>query len=305
MLLERTVSWNEIGTEVTGTNRNVEDILSQANLDYSVEKTDIFTKIGNYDVKIDGKQAVVRNDGKIYGVVSDKYTPIQNVDAFDFIKNIDENIEFVKAGETKAGLIYLIGKLQEKKILGDEFTPYVIFQNGHNGLYSLKMAICPLRIVCQNQFNMAFKESNSTFNIKHSRNIESKVRTAAESLAQFNHYMTVFEQKAEKFALQGVNEERLQMFLNFMFPVDENATDRIKRNVEESKHDFLQAYNSDDNSNFRGTAWGLLNGLTDYITHSTYKRKVDDVGEKKFIDTIVDAKMLNNATNYINQMLVC
>lgn len=293
----RTTTWSNIGTTVNTT--DFSEMMKQAHLDYIVEAKDTFVKIDDKDVKIPGRKTIVRNDGHIYGVLSENYKPVQNVDAFDFINYIDEDIKFVKAGETYNGMVYIIGELNPVNILGDEFIPHVIFQNSHNGGFSLATSICPLRIVCQNQFNIAFKESNSTFKIKHTKNAEAKMAVAGETLKNISKYMKTFTEKAELFAAKNISDSQVTKFINFMFPEKDNMSDNALEKLNEEKTKFIKAYESDDNSNFKGSAWGLINGLTDYITHYEYKRKVDFPNEKRFIDTIAIGDQLNDSIRFL------
>jgi len=298
----RTSTWNSIGTDLNTTDFST--VLKDAHLDYTVKCQDVTTEINGEQIVIPGRKAIVRDDGHIYGVLSKNYTPIQNQTAFEFINDIDEDIKFVKAGETYNGLIYIIGELNKVNILGDEFIPHVIFRNSHNGGYSLATSICPLRVVCQNQFNLAFKESNSTFIIKHTINAENKMAIASDALKNISHYMKVFNEKAELFATQKIDEAKVTKFINFMFPINEEMTPKAIEQAEEQKTRFIKAYQSDDNLNFRGTAWGLINGLTDYITHKTYKRKVENADEKRFIDTICIGDKLNESMDFIKALSV-
>lgn len=298
----RTTTWNSIGTSMNES--DVSEVLKKAGLDYTVITSPVFTTFGDKQIKYPDKVITMReSDGHPYGIVSEKYVPMQNKDAFDFINFIDDDIKFVKAGETTSGLVYLIGELHEMNILGDKFKTHVIFQNSHNGRYQLAMTICPLRIVCQNQFNLSFKESNSTFLIRHTKNMESKLALAADTLSSISHYMKVFNEKAELFATQKITEGSITRFLNFMFPTDETMSEKTIEKVELEKARFLSAYNSDDNMNFRGSAWGLINGLTDYITHKEFKRKVENSGEKRFIETVLVANNLDNSINYIQSLV--
>lgn len=299
-MMTRTSTWANLGTNFNTTDFN--SVLTEASLDYEVKSQKLFTTVNGENITVPKKAAIVREDGYVYGVVSESYRPVQNKDAFDFINYIDEDITFKKAGETTSGLVYVIGELPEVNILGDTFIPHVIFQNSHNGLFSLATSICPLRIVCQNQFNLAFKESNSTFIIKHTKNVESKMAVAADTLKNVSNYMRLFTEKAEEFATQKLSESQVTSFINFMFPIKENMTDKAIEKLEDEKRTFIKAYNNEDNRNFIGSAWGLINGLTDYITHKEYKRKVEFADEKRFVDTILVGNTLNTSMEYLTAM---
>lgn len=302
MTMTRTSTWNNIGTTIN--TNDFSKVLSSAGLDYTVESKPVFTNFNNENIEIPNRKAIVRDDGHVYQVLSKNYTPIQNAEAFDFINYIDEDIHFVKAGETQSGLIYIIGELPEVNILGDKFIPHVIFQNSHNGKYPLATSICPLRIVCQNQFKIAFKQSNSTFVIRHTKNIASKMKMASETLENVSSYMKIFNEKAEMFSKKNVSESQITKFINFLFPITEDMSDKLIASVEEEKMKFIKAYKSEDNLNFKGSAWGLINGLTDYITHKDYKRKVEYKDEKKFVETILISNVVNNSVKYLESSLV-
>ena len=163
----RTATWQNIGVDVTGSS-NVSDVLKRANLDYTVHKEQMMTPSG---LIVPGRMATVatiNGQDTVLGDVSDKYSICQNSEAFDFVDNISDELTFEKAGQTDSGMVYIIASLPELKVLDDLIKPYVILQNSHNGRYSLKATITPLRIVCQNQFNYAFGHSQNNISIIHS-----------------------------------------------------------------------------------------------------------------------------------------
>ena len=174
----RTATWERIGTNVEKCN-NMEQVLQMSGLDYEVTKEPVFLDIGD-GTAVPNRFATVNSHGKIYDVVSDKFEVIQNRDAFDFVNYMGADLTFEKAGETASGMVYIIAKLPKVNILGDAFTPYVIFRNGFSGKYKITAAICPLRIVCQNQFNISFKETNNTVTIRHVANANAKLEEARE-----------------------------------------------------------------------------------------------------------------------------
>ena len=298
----RTSTWANIGTTLN--ENNIDDVLVKAGLDYTVTANPLYTTLNDKQIEVKSNRVIIKDNGDVCGVVSNKYVPMQNKDAFDFIHYINEDIKFVKAGETKTGLVYVIGELHEMNILGDAFKTHLIFQNSHNGKYQLAMSICPLRIICSNQFNLSFKKSNATYLIRHTKNVESRMAIASETLHKISDYMSSFKEKAELFAKQKVDSTQVTKFLNYMFPEKEGMTEKAIIKLEDEKAKFLRAYNAEDNQNFKGSAWGLLNGLTDYITHKEFKRKVELPDEKRFIETIVVANNLNSSMEYLQSLTV-
>lgn len=278
-LSTRTATWENIGTDVKECKNNLDEILRKANLDYTVITQPV--TVGNSDTPSDKWKAIVReSDGHVYNIAKQSYTVCQNREAFDFINELG-NVTIEKAGESQSGMIYIIGKLDSINVLGDEFTPYAIFQNSHNSDFALKTAIVPLRMVCQNQFSAAFGDANNTVTIKHTPGITSSLQDAKIIQQSSLDYMKEFARKAEFFATNKVNVNKA---IELLIPIKDDASERTANRLEEARSLLRTAYMADDNGNFRGTAWGILNAVTDYTTHSISPRSK---GESRFTSSIL------------------
>lgn len=296
--MARTATWNAVGTDVA-TCKSVGEVLIQSGLDYQVEKQPIY--LAN-NTLVPGKMATVRTDtNEPLGVVSKNYQIYQNADAFDFIGNI-EGIQFVKAGQTRTGMVYIIGKLADTTVLDDTFTPYVIFQTSHNGIYTVKATISPLRIVCQNQFAMSFRESNNTISIQHSSKLPQKIAQAQRLLNDTAVYMEAFGNTAEELATLKIDKNLgARRVIDAFFKTTQEMTERQLAAVERQKIAFLQAYHADDNANFTGTGWGLVNAFTDYTTHRE-RKKTKNAAESAFMNVTFDTHNLNNLIELIREV---
>lgn len=291
--MERTATWSKVGKSVEGC-KDMEQVLKASGLDYEVSKQPVYNwdSQGFYK-KIPNRFVTAREDGHTYDVVSDKFEIIQNRDAFDFVNFMGDELSFEKAGETANGMVYIIGKLPEVNILGDAFTPYVLFRNGFNGKVKITAAISPLRMVCQNQFNFAFKNAENTVTIRHVRNAESKLIEARETLKMCADYMSELNSLAESLATMKISKGRMEKITEMLFPLpDDTRINPFKRRtLEEARSAFLKAHEHEDNRNFRGTAWGLVNAYTDFVTHKEPAGKREDRFEGKFVTTTFKVSM--------------
>jgi phage/plasmid-like protein (TIGR03299 family) len=290
--VDRTTTWHAIGKSVEEC-KNMEQVLKASGLDYIVTKEPVYNFDGVNFAQIPNRFITTRSDGHTYDVVSDKYEVIQNRDAFDFVNYMGEEFKFEKAAETASGMVYIIGKLPDVNILGDAFTPHVIFRNGFDGKVKITAAISPLRMVCQNQFNFAFKNAANATTIRHVRNAESKLAEARETLRLSADYMEQLNLMAEHFAGMKMSKDRLERVVKYLFPIPEDtAINAFKRkNLEDNRAAFLKAHEAEDNANFRGTAWGLVNAYTDFITHKEPAGKRDNRFEGKFVNTTFKVSM--------------
>lgn len=287
--MNRTATWTKVGTDIRSA-KNYMEALHLSGLDYEVEKAPIF--LGNGLQVSDYFATKEVNSDRTFGIVGKDYTIIQNKEAFQFIDSIiPEGLEFVKAGETKKGT-FLITKLPSHYILGDEVTPYLILQNSHNGTTTLRSAICPLRIVCQNQFTRAFKEADNTISIRHSSSAELRMEEAKKVLQFSASYMDCFKKEAEEMATKKLSESQVESIVETYFYLPAEATQKKAESIQQKKQQFLTAYNAEDNQNFKGTAWGLVNAFTDYHTHQEPKKDTELSNNRKFLKVSLDTKPL-------------
>lgn len=294
--MPRTTTFANIGTDIGGL-KTSEEVLNAAGLNYNVVKQNMYLQdtSGNYFNYPDKKFTVVEGTNKVLGVVSSKYEVCQNRDAFSFIDYIGGDsvgFEYVKAGETQNGLVYIIAKIPNVTLMGDAITPYIIFQNSHDGLNSVKATICPLRIICQNQFNVSFRQSPNTVRIVHSSQMDRRILTAREMMRDVAEYMETFEDTAEHLATKHIQYDQVMNIFNEVFKYNpETMSARQLQNFEDARNDFMLCYNSDDNQNFKGTAWGVMNGAADYLTHHKSVRKTSP--DAVFVNTTLLATALN------------
>jgi phage/plasmid-like protein (TIGR03299 family) len=297
--MERTTTWSGVGTDVSQ-KTSVDEILQKACLDYTVTKEPVYLRDG---ILVPSRIATIKSETREpIGLVSDRYEIYQNADAFRFLEEIPD-IQFVRAGETYNGMVYIIGKLPTLKVLDDEFTPYVIFQTSHNGWFSLRATICPLRIVCQNQFAMSFKNMTNTISIQHSKRLEGRIMEAQQLLKDTAIYMQGFTNTAEELALLKITDTERSKICDAFFESAKAITERQKSSFEEKKSRFNLCYNDDDNGNFRGTAWGLVNALTDYETHKERKQtphSADTAFMQVTFDPSVMSRMLSIIRNTVH-----
>lgn len=297
--VDRTTTWHNIGKSVEGC-RNLETVLTASGLDYTVTKEPVLTQHGKI---IQNRFATTRStDGHVYEVVSDKFEIVQNRDAFNFVNYMGDDLQFEKAGETQNGMVYIIGKLPEVNILGDAFIPHVIFRNGFNAKIKITAAVCPLRIVCQNQFNFAFRDTQNTVTIRHVQSAERKLEEAREILKMTCDYMQELNKTAEQYAGIKLSSDTLDRLLEQMFPLQDvvNMNAFKRHQFEEQRAKFREAYLADDNSNFRGTAWGLINAYTDFITHKVPQGKSETKEEGKFMTTTFHPAFMNAIFQYMS-----
>lgn len=276
----RFVPWHGLGTPVEKAMTS-EEALELAGLNWEVKAEPVYA---NGLLIPDYKANIRQSDGTFLGMVGNRYQIIQNREAFDFTDSlVGEGCVYETAGSLDGGKrVFLLARLPEEKILGDEVCPYIAFTNGFNGYYSVKACITPVRVVCQNTLNLALDNASKVWTTKHTGNINSKLETAKETLGLAKDYMKKLDQTANVLAETKISDSEVEEVLNKIYPVAEDATDRMKQNVQDIKDGFYMCMISPDILKFRNTAWGVVQAASDFTTHTKPKNVRSNYEEKNF-----------------------
>ena len=283
MMYVREKPWHGLGTMVAEAPNSLE-ALRAAGLNWEVQPKQI--AIGETGELIPNAIANVRSsDGKVLGIVTDRYKIVQNTDAFAFTDTlIGGDVRYETAGSLNGGRkIWLLAKLPEAKVAGDKVDPYLCFTNTHDGSGAVKAFVTPIRVVCNNTLNLALRGAKRTWSVRHNGDINRKIAEARESLELAEKYMTALDISAQKMAEIKVDEAKLEAILTNLFnKPKEDASDREKRNFDQQMAQYYVCYAAPDIAQFKGTAWGAVNAMTDMVSHSAPLRAAANYAENNW-----------------------
>lgn len=251
---------------------NSQEALIAAGLDWDVEGRDIFTDNG---IKIEGYKANTRvTDDAILGIVSNRYSIVQNRDAFSFTDSLIGNgAVYETAGSLRGGKqVWMLAKTDQMKILGDDVDPYICFTNSHDGMGAVKCIMTPVRVVCNNTLSFALSSTRRSWSTRHIGDLSDNMSEAQRTLEIAGQYMEDLSKAADRLANTHLTDDEVKMVIDELFPVAEDATDRVKENIQSVKDGFMFCYLAPDIAKFRNTAWGVVNAASDFATHAAPKR---------------------------------
>lgn len=298
MFSVRQVPWHGLG-KVLENPPDSEEALIQAGLAWAVEKRPIFIENGRGMQEIPEQFATVRmTDNKVLGVVGKAYHVIQNMEAFRWTDSLlGEGCKYETAGSLREGRrVWLSAKLPEPlKVLGDDVDMYFVFSNSHDGSSCVRVAITPIRVVCQNTLTWGLKAAKRTWSIRHTQSLNGRLDEAAEALGLANRFSRRFMEDAERLADKKVSFEE---YIDKLLPMAEGESEgdsRAVQNLIEQRERIGQLYLVDDLKPFRGTAWGALQAVAEYVSHAEPKRKTETFRERRFEQLIDGHKFLSEA----------
>lgn len=283
MFSVREVPWHGLGTIIEEAPTS-KDAIELAGLNWEVLSNPIFDNRGK---EIQGFKANTRSsDNSVLGIVSNKYQIVQNSEAFEFTDNLiaTGDVRYETAGSLRDGKqVWLLAKLDTTKVVGDDVDPYICFTNTHDGTGAIKVCMTPIRVVCNNTLNVALRTAKRTWSTKHMGDMEYKMMEAKETLGLANEYMKKLDEQADIFANTKISDDEIEKVLNDLFPVDyQKDSERKINNIKELKDNFYICYMMPDIAKFRNTQWGVINAMSDMVTHMTPARKTETYQENNW-----------------------
>ena len=298
MMYVREKPWHGLGTKVEEAPTS-KDAIELAGLNWDVIPEPILDKNG---VVIDGYKANTRScDGRILGIVGNRYSIVQNAEAFDFTDSlIGEGLKYETAGSLRGGKqIWLLGKMPDRVIAGDKFEPYICFTNTHDGTGAVRCCMTPIRVVCNNTLNMALAGAKRAWSTVHRGDIKTRLDDARRTLELMDVYLNNFAMEAEILLNERMTSDEVVKVLDKMFPLKPDATERQKNTVHEQKMEIVSCLLAPDIAAFADTKWGFLNAVSDYVGHSDPIRQTKNWQENRFASVVTGHPLLDAAYSAI------
>ena len=325
-------AWHGLGTVVSEA-KSAEEVIKIAKLDYEVVKARVYASFLPKTHKIierlehsykvqdkEGNTYILNRKGELVNnayvtyrkdtyellmsgsVVTDRYTIVQNKDAFDWIDSLmdSQNIIFETAGALGRGeRVFIAAKLPSSyKIKGDksEITKYLLFTNTHDGSGKIQVLFTPIRVVCNNTLTAALQGAANKYTIKHTKTAHAKLDMALEMLNVYNEYeelhieamnklvdIPVSDLEAKKIIANSIlshHEYNLFESNNYRLNSIEEISSRKKNKVQQIYKTVLNGVGQDSN---QGSAYWLYNGVVNYYqnvkTYENDETKLDCVTE--------------------------
>lgn len=270
-----------------------EEAIKLAGLDWKVEGRPVYDAFGR---EIPGYKLNVRtSDNTNLGIVTDRYKIVQNSEAFAFTDELlGQGVKYETAGSLASGKrVWLLAKLAGTKICGDDFENYLVFSNTHDGTGSIKVAVTPVRVVCQNTLNLALQKANRKWACAHKGNMESKLEEAKFTLSNAETYQeelieTLETMNQEMISVTDVKDIIAQLL---PMPVAVNGVEPTQRQItgiEELRDElFLRYSQAPDLKAMANNHYRVINAVTDFVAHTEPKRRTKNFDDNRFI-SIVD-----------------
>ena len=284
MFVGRERPWHGLGTMVEKAPDSREALIA-AGLDWDVVQKPVFTQDG---VNVPGYFANVRQqDGSILGVVTSRYKVVQNRDAFAFTDALlGDGVRYETAGSLMGGRkTWILAKLPTRYIIqGEQILPYLVFSNTHDGSGAIKIAMTPIRVVCNNTLNLALDTADRSWSIHHTGDIVAKLEDARETLFMAEDYMNELGKGFEDLSRKRLTDAAVDEFIKELLPIADDASETTEKNILRLRKDVATRYfDAPDLQGLRKNGYRFINAVSDFATHAAPIRRTRNYQEKPWI----------------------
>lgn len=300
------------------------DVMSAAGLDWNVAKCEIVAKMPSHGENFEDATSFFYGDSQYracpnafatyrtdynlpLGIVKERYTPVQNTEAFTFFDNaigkdkaIWQTAGFFGNGER----VFVSAKLPKNILVnGDPVENYLVFTTSHDGTSGVKILFTPIRVVCENTLNAAIAGATNYISFRHTKSVHSALDTAAEILGIANQKIIYLQEKFNYmdsisikdkdaqmvFAQTILTEDEMLRLINTGHTVEQIVT-RDWRAINDSEISMKKVNTISEINNYYfngvgqkeilGTKWGVYNAITGYysnVDNSTGIKRMDSL----------------------------
>lgn len=218
-------------------NVTAEEMIRAAGLDWAVEKRPARgTKpaVNSHGEEKFSRYELVRvprpysqEEEVVLGLVSNRYEPLQNSEAFQFFDPIVDRktATYETAGALGDGeRIWVMAQMPGaiEVVRGDECQKYLLLSNSHTGQGLVIVKFTAVRVVCQNTLTMAMEDGQSAFRVRHSAKMNERLDEVGELIAAANQIYREAAARFQKLAATQVKDvQMLEEYLAALFPKSE------------------------------------------------------------------------------------
>ena len=296
MFYVRETPWHGLGTRVMEAPGS-EDALELAGLNWKVRQEPIYT---DNNLLIPGYKANVRDlDDKVLGVVTDRYKVVQNDEAFAFTDGLlGEGVRYETAGTLLDGRkVWILARMPREFIInGEQISPYLVFSNTHDGSGAIKVAVTPIRVVCNNTLNLALSTAKRSWSMVHTGDVQGKMEEAKQTLFMAEKYMSRLGREFENLRKIELTDRQVMDYIKLLLPYENEDNSLHVRNINRLREDMQKRYfDAPDLKDVGNNAYRFVNAVSDFATHSEPIRRTKNFKENLFSRTVEGNPLIDKA----------
>jgi phage/plasmid-like protein (TIGR03299 family) len=285
MFSVRQMPWHREGVILQDYPGSWDEARTLAGLDWDPVTTEVYavTSVNGdgtpYLEPISGWKSIARSDtGAVLSINRDTYTVIDHDEMGEIVEAVlsQPNVQWETAGVLDGGRsVWCLALLDEPITLPGDASPtlpYLAITNRHDGTAACALRATAVRIVCANTFRAAELEgerTGTTFSFVHKTNWRDRISEARKAVTGAQAEMRRYADLARHLLAIPVTPAQRELFITQFIPKppDGLITDRVARNVEESRKALRLLFDTPTTAPVADTAYGLVQAAGEYLDH--------------------------------------
>ena len=266
--------WHGLGNRLTE-RQPMEVWLREAGMDWSIREAPVqFTAPDGEGEVFDSHKVLFRSDSDFpLSIVSNRYKVVQPSEVLEFFRDLVDTagFELETAGVLKGGLkFWALAKTGQEAMLrgGDQLKGYLLLATSCDASLATTAQFTSVRVVCNNTLQMAVGDTAGAVRVPHCTAFDPLAVKLELSLSvsAWNTFMA----HARCLSERSVTREEARRYLVTILGDPEQVEQ--PRSVEKAMDLFAGNAIGAELAAANGTAWGLLNSVTEYIDHRRLSR---------------------------------
>lgn len=266
--------WHGLGQEVPADDLHDTDRwLVHAHMEWKANRSRVRYGEGPNQRIFDGAHVLFRSDTKSpLGIVSPTYKTVQPRDLVETFRGVlrEGGLELSSIGTLFGGKrFFCTAKIGEAAPVSqrDRIGSYILGVSSLDGSLKTSFRRSSTRVVCNNTLRMAFAEGPAELTISHRSQFDVKAVRAFMGLN--TAAWDAFKHGIVRLANKPVDAETAEVVLQGLFGGEKKDADKVRESAAYKK--VLALFNGEGKGakmdGVFGTAWGLLNAVTEYADH--------------------------------------
>ncbi|MGQ0599010.1 DUF932 domain-containing protein [Aquabacterium sp.] len=278
--------WHQLGNQLA-TGQSIEVWTEQAGMNWRIEEAPVqyFSDAEQRQRHhtFEGHKVLYRSDTQApLSVVGEKYKVVQPQQVMEFYRDLTEvsGYELETAGVLKEGKkLWALARTGQQATLkgGDTVRGYLLLATSCDGTLATIATPTTVRVVCNNTLSVALKGADSGIKVPHSTAFDAQAvkKRLGIAVGHWDSFMYEMKQLSERKVKSKEVERFFERVFSYGSPDAKDSTMRNERAIKRAHQLFGGHGRGAELAAAKGTAWGLLNAVTEYVDHERRAKSTD------------------------------
>ncbi|MGS1033503.1 DUF932 domain-containing protein [Burkholderia gladioli] len=280
--------WHGLGNRLAP-HQPIEVWADRAGMDWTIESSEVRFVAGAGTIgtihAFPDQKVLYRSDNKMpLSVVSARYQVVQPRQILEFYRDLTEvgGFELETAGVLKEGRkLWALARTGQSGLLKskDKVCGYLLLATACDGTLATTAQFTSVRVVCNNTLQIALGDSNGVVKVQHRSQFDAQAvkRQLGIAVSSWDAFMARAKALAERKITDATAEALLRRVLTYSTAnvPDRETVSANERAIKAVGQLYAGRGKGADLPSASGTAWGLLNAVTEYVDHHRRARTGD------------------------------